>query len=97
MLMVRVAMELMAGHMLKAAALTRKFLKSSHWLLKVRRLRERAGDQAMGECPPLFTNFPYAYVFRPRSSGKIRFAATGSCLLARDQIGIGIGRVLLIS
>ncbi len=35
-LMVRVAMQLMAGHMYKAATSTRKFLKSSHWLLKVR-------------------------------------------------------------
>lgn len=41
MLMVRVAMQLMAGHMLKAAALTRKFLKASQWLLKVRRPRRR--------------------------------------------------------
>lgn len=35
--MVRVAMQLMAGHMLKAATSTRKFLKASHWLLKVRK------------------------------------------------------------
>lgn len=35
-LMVRVAMQLMAGHMYKAATSTRKFLKMSHWLLKVR-------------------------------------------------------------
>lgn len=35
-LMVRVAMQLMAGHMLKAATSTRKFLKTSNWLLKVR-------------------------------------------------------------
>ncbi|CAM9345495.1 unnamed protein product [Scytosiphon promiscuus] len=34
-LMVRVAMQLMAGHMYKAATSTRKFLKMSHWLLKV--------------------------------------------------------------
>lgn len=34
--MVRVAMQLMAGHMYKAATSTRKFLKTAHWLLKVR-------------------------------------------------------------
>eukprot|EP00903_Cladosiphon_okamuranus_P019227 g17681.t1 len=45
-LMVRVAMQLMAGHMLKAATLTRKFLKASHWLLKAKDVDTKAAKRA---------------------------------------------------
>ncbi|CAN0190861.1 unnamed protein product, partial [Ectocarpus sp. 12 AP-2014] len=49
-LMVRVAMQLMAGHMLKAATSTRKFLKTSNWLLKAKdtdfKTAKRARDKA---------------------------------------------------
>lgn len=34
-LMVTVAMQLMVGQMIKAAKTTHKFIKMSHWLLKV--------------------------------------------------------------
>lgn len=43
MLMVRVAMQLMGGHMIKASTTTRKFIKNSHWLLKVSVVSSAAG------------------------------------------------------
>ena len=49
--MVRVAMQLMAGHMLKAATSTRKFLKASHWLLKVRKETIARGGGGGGGVP----------------------------------------------
>ncbi|CAM9952978.1 unnamed protein product, partial [Laminaria digitata] len=49
-LMVRVAMQLMAGHVYKAAASTRKFIKSAHWLFKAKdvdtKVAKRARDKA---------------------------------------------------